>query len=123
MANRIYVSSFQKKQLVEKPLVSLKIGSPRSTGAETCQSKVSVNMFSPMAPCWAVFGKWCARGWSVVQLYHDEERGANAWDARYVGCRFRGTARHREVRVDSLAVSPLKKSWSHQCSRGQPGNH
>ena len=30
-------------------------------------------------PCWAVFGKWCARGWSVVQLYHDEETGANAW--------------------------------------------
>ena len=32
-------------------------------------------------------GKWRACGWAVVQLDHDEEMGALAWDVRLDGSR------------------------------------
>ena len=42
-----------------------------------------------------VTGKWCACGWSVVQLDHDEEMcGPDARDVRNAGCRAGGAAYH-----------------------------
>ena len=43
-----------------------------------------------------VASRWSACGWSVVQLDHDEEMGADARDVRNAGCRTWGAACHQK---------------------------
>ena len=56
--------------LEEKPLVGPLVES-ESTKAGECELKAFVTMSPPMGSP----GRWCACGWSVVQLDHDEEMG------------------------------------------------
>ena len=53
--------------------ISLKGGSLKSKEAGTCQSKASGDHVAANGSLSGVPSKWSARGWSVVQLGHDED--------------------------------------------------
>ena len=117
--NQRLILDMQKKLCWMKPQVSQKNrGCPQKHRSWDVPVKgwSDETVFPPMA---LLLGKVSgnqlrARGLvRNVQHYHEEATGANGeWDVRYVGCPFRGTARHREFRVDKLALCHrLKKSW------------